>query len=73
MIRKMTVMLLLALSVIGGVWANGSGEKEENITITMQHSMVPPEANELLKQYAEQYKEDVGLLLNVSRGDAVFI
>ena len=66
MIRKMTVMLLLALSVIGGVWANGSGEKEENITITMQHSMVPPEANELLKQYAQQYKEETGVTVEIS-------
>ena len=65
MIRKMTVMLLLALSVIGGIWANGSNEKKD-ITITMQHSMVPPEANELLKQFAEQYKEETGVTVEIS-------
>lgn len=64
--KKLTVLLLLSLTLIYGVLANGSTENAENVTITMQHSMVPPEANELLKQFAAQYKEETGVTVEIS-------
>lgn len=64
--KKLTLMLVLALVLCMGVWANGNAEKKEGVTITFQHSMVPVECNELLKQWAEEYKAETGVTVEVS-------
>ena len=66
MIKKGFVFLFLSIFLVSSIWASGSSEKEGNVTITMQHSMVPPEANDLLKQFAAQYKEETGVTVEIS-------
>ncbi|MDY4609476.1 MAG: sugar ABC transporter substrate-binding protein [Sphaerochaetaceae bacterium] len=66
MISKRSIMSILVLVLCMCIWAEGAEEKNSNVTITMQHSMVPPEANELLKQYAAQYKEETGVTVEIS-------
>ncbi len=59
------VILGLALVLCTSVWAGG-GKDSGDVTITMQHSMVPPEANALLQQYAAQYKQETGVTVEIS-------
>lgn len=65
---KNKIKLIVALSFVLciGTLTAGAEENETPVTITMQHSMVPPEANDLLKQYAEQYKEETGVTVEIS-------
>ncbi len=63
--RTLMVILGLALVLCTSVWAGG-GKDSGDVTITMQHSMVPPEANALLQQYAAQYKQETGVTVEIS-------
>lgn len=64
--KKLMLMATLSFVICMNPLTAGAEGKTENVTITMQHSMVPPEANDLLKQFAEQYKEETGVTVEIS-------